>query len=219
MYMCILTMNTATFLKGWCRVPLERSWAGWQGAAAHRSGAWPLPAEAQHLQAPQAVSVGRSRGFLSCAAAQTKIPFFLCPVGSPSMRGPCPTNRNQTSVIAVSLIKLLSPSVRALWPLNLVRTFRSFLISSSFYGFDGNTAGKFILRVFLIYLKQEARLGNLQPKVLWIVWSVRLALNQNDFRLRFASCFNLELLLLEELVLHVFNRDENRISAPNSFHF
>lgn len=61
--------------------------------------------EAERLQTPQAVSVGQSRGFLSCAAAQTKIPFFLGPVGSPSMRGPCPTNRNQTSVIAVSLIK------------------------------------------------------------------------------------------------------------------
>lgn len=81
-----------------------------------------------------AASVGRSQGCPSCAAAQTKVPFFPSLVGSPSMRGPCPTNRNQTSVIAVSLIK--HDSFTSLYKhfdlLPWCNRLRRFFVSSSF---------------------------------------------------------------------------------------
>lgn len=81
-----------------------------------------------------AASVGRSQGCPSCAAAQTKVPFFPSLVGSPSMRGPCPTNRNQTSVIVVSLIK--HDSFTALYKhfdlLSWCNRLRRFFGSSSF---------------------------------------------------------------------------------------
>jgi len=153
---------------GFCGFFLVKSWAG--SSSRERSTA---RAGRARVTAAWAASVGRSQGCLSCAAAQTKIPFFPCLVGSPSTRVPCSTNRNQTSIIAVSLIKhdfftnLYKHFDLLFWCNRLWR----FLVSNSFYASDGNTVKKFILGIFLICLRQEAKLVHLQSKLLWTVWS------------------------------------------------
>lgn len=171
-------MNTSALSEAGAVFPWQR--AGRTGGGAALTGA-----ERGHCQ---------SRGCLSCAVAQTKIPFFLCLVSSPSVRRTL-SYKQESNLCNCSVTDktwILYQSVRELWPLAFVNRLRRFLISSSFYGFNRNSVGKFILGVFLIYLKQESRLGNLEPKLLWMEWL--LSLNQNYFRLWFASHLNLEQL-------------------------
>lgn len=138
------------FLGG--RVGLVKSWAGsssQEQSAARARRAW--------VTAAWAASVGWSQGCPSCAAAQTKIPFFPCLVGSPPMREPCPTNRNQTSVFAMSLIKhaFFTNLCKRFDPLPWCKGLRRFSLSCLYYGFDRNTVGKFILGVFLICISRK----------------------------------------------------------------
>lgn len=148
-------MNTARSFRGWCLVPLARSWEDWWGAAL-------TGAERGHCQ---------SRGCLSCAVAQAKIPFFLCLVGSPSVRGPCPTNRNQTSVIAVSLIKheFSINLYEHFDPLSWCTDFEDFSSPALFIILTEILRGSLFWEYF--WSISNKNLGNLEPKLLRMVWS------------------------------------------------